>query len=200
MRSRSLVSTVESVSAIQVEEAVIARLKELANDRGLIEELILETVKGQRERTEHVHALLLSKQVEVKKIRQKVSNLTDAISEEDDRLLRRGLTEKLKELQVQLECAEGALKDLKDNSEGGSVADVGSVFSLLKTFKKGFERVDVSLQSEVLRDIVSEIEVQKEGVLVKIFVSSSGNSEKKRPAVCRSLVRSVSNLVEAKQG
>ncbi len=36
-----------------------------------------------------------------------------------------------------------------------------------------------SNQAEVLRDVVAKIEVQKEGVLVKIFVLSGGNLAKK---------------------
>ncbi len=189
---------VETIPAIQVEEAVISRLKELANDRLLIEELARSTIQVQREHFEHEKALLASQEVEVKRLRQKVNNLIDAISEESDKSLRSGLTGKLRELQTQLEQGETAILELKEaSSNGGNVADVSSVFMLLKAFKSGFDKVDVSLQAEVLRDVVAEIEMRKEGIHVKIFGLSGRNLAKKRPAVSRSRVRSVFNLVEA---
>lgn len=188
---------IETVSAIKVEEAVIARLKELANDRALVEALARNTVREQQQQFEHERKLLVVQESEVRKLRQKVDNLMEAIAEESDKTVRAGLTGKLRELQAQFERSEAVVIELRGrSSEGGNVADVSSVFALLKAFKTGFELVDVSLQAEVLRDVVAEIEVQKEGVLVKIFGISGGNLTKKRPAMCRSSVRTVSNLVD----
>lgn len=101
---------------------------------------------------------------------------------ETDRTVRSSLGGKLRELQTQLAHTEAAILE-KQSTDGGSVADVSSVFTILKAFKNGFEKVDVSLQAEILRDVVAEIEVQREGVLIKIFGLSGGNLAKKRPAV-----------------
>lgn len=171
---------VENISAIQVEEAVISRLKELANDRLMIEELARNTVSEARESFEHQKALIASQEAEVKKLRQKVSNLLESIAEENDKGLRAGLTGKLKDLQGQLELSESSILELRSNELAGNVADVSSVFTLLKAFKNEFDKADISLQAEVLRDIVGEIEVRKEGVLVKIFGLSAGNLTKKK--------------------
>ena len=123
--------------------------------------------------------------------------LSDVLSEESDKSLRSGLTGKLRELQTQLEQGETAVLELKEtSSHGGNVADVSSVFMLLKAFKRGFDKVDVSLQAEVLRDVVAEIEMRKEGIQIKIFGLSGGNLAKKRLAVSQSRVRTVSNLVD----
>jgi hypothetical protein len=186
---------VENISAIQVEEAVVTRLKELANDRLLIEELALSTVRQQRERFDNQKALLAIQEAEGKKLKLRVNNLIEAIADETDRTLRASLGGKLRELQAQLAHTEAAILE-KQSTDGGSVADVSSVFAILKAFKNGFEKVDVSLQAEVLRDVVAEIEVQREGVLIKIFGLSGGNLAKKRPAVCRSGVRTVYDLVD----
>jgi hypothetical protein len=151
----------------------------------------------QREQIEHQKALLSTQEMEAKKLRQKVDNLMDAISDESDKSLRAGLTAKLRELQTQLEHSEASASELRaSSSAGGNVADVSSVFALLKAFKNGFDKVDVSLQAEVLRDVVAGTEIQKEGIQVKIFGLSGGNLNKKRPAGCRSRVRSVFNLVD----
>jgi hypothetical protein len=190
---------VETISAIQLEEAVIARLKELANDRLLVEELARTTVRQQAEQFQHQKAFLGVQEAEVKKLRQKVDNLMEAIAEESDRAIRSGLTGKLREMQKQLEVSEAAILELREHSAtGGSVADVSSVFALLNSFKNGFDKADVSLQAEVLRDVVAEIEVQKEGVKVKVFGLSGGTagilaknysigSPSAKPAVCGSV-------------
>ncbi len=173
----------------------MTRLKELANDRLLIEELALSTVRQQRERFDNQKALLALQEAEVKKLKLKVNNLMEAIADETDRTVRASLGGKLRELQTQLAHSEAAILE-KQSTDGGSVADVSSVFTILKAFKNGFEKVDLSLQAEILRDVVAEIEVQREGVLIKIFGLSGGNLAKKRPAVCRSGVRTVYDLVD----
>ena len=186
---------VENVSAIQLEEAVIARLRELANDRPLIEELALSTVKEARERAAHQNALFASQDAEKKRVQQKIANLMEAVADEGDKTLRAGLTAKLRELQVQFEMLEASVLQ-NQGSDTGNVADVSSVFTLLKSFRKDFEKADVSVQAEVLKDVVAGIEVQKDGIQVRLFGLNTENPSKKRAATNRSPVRSVFKLVE----
>lgn len=77
------------------------------------------------------------------------------------------------------ELAEASMLAMKQEESSGNVADVSSVFKLFKTFRSGFEKVDVSLQTEILRNMVAEIEVRKTGVQVKIFGLSPGNVSNK---------------------
>lgn len=185
--------TIENVSAVQLEEAVIGRLRELANDRILIEELALKMVKEARELAAHQKSLMAIQENEKKRIQQKIANLIEAVADEGDRTLRAGLAAKLRELQEQFQVLEASL--LQNNgAEGGNVADVSSVFSLLKSFRKDFEKADVSVQTEILKDVVAGIDVQRDGIQVKVF----GNELKSlgEPAANRSPVRSVFNLVE----
>lgn len=188
---------VENISAIQIEETVIVRLRELANDRILIEELAKNMVRSARETFEHKKSLALVRENDRKRLQQKVNNLLESIAETDDKIIRNGLTSKLRELQDQLEKIELTIGDLGvDIEDSGSVVDVGSVFLLLKIFRSEFEKTDISVQTEILRDIIAEISVKEDGILIKIFGLSSDNTTKKRPAMSRSGVRTVSKLVD----
>jgi hypothetical protein len=189
---------IESVSAVQVEEAVIARLRQLANDRPLVEALARNLARETVARSEHQKALLSSHLQEKRRLEQKVANLLETISETDNKAIRNSLTTKLSELQDQLEKIEIVVSRLKnEDRQSGNVLDVSSAFSLLKAFKNQFEKADASIQAEILKNVVAGIEVREDGILVKIFGSNSGNPLGIRPAVSRSGVRPVFNLVEA---
>ena len=104
------------------------------------------------------------KEEEYRKLKSKVDNLFEAISDEEDKIVRKSLTGKLKELQEELEKLELAISNFKAEQNtafsgigGGNVVDLSSVFMLLKSFKTGFEKADVSLQSEILRDLIHQI-------------------------------------------
>lgn len=92
----------------------------------------------------------------------------EAVADEGDKTLRASLTAKLRELQGQFEMLEASVLQNK-GSDTGNVADVSSVFTLLKSFRKDFEKADVSIQAEVLKDVVAGIEVQKDGIQVRLF-------------------------------
>ena len=147
------------------------------------------------------------KEEEYRKLKSKVDNLFEAISDEEDKIVRKSLTGKLKELQEELEKLELAISNFKAEQNtafsgigGGNVVDLSSVFMLLKSFKTGFEKADVSLQSEILRDLIHQIIVQENGIKVKLYAVSGGFSSRKNQsngvASCRTAVRSAFKLVE----
>ncbi|MBX2986288.1 MAG: recombinase family protein [Bdellovibrionaceae bacterium] len=186
---------VENVPAVQVEEAVVGRLKELAKDKLLIEELARESAKLSLRSTKSNSDMLELRESEAVKLRTKVHNLVEAIEDESDKVARKGLTARLSNLQVQLEQCEGyILKAREELNRNSNVVDVKSVFSLLKAFRSEFDKIDISMQAEVLKDIVAEIEVHPDGIQVKYIGLGSGNT--KGPASSRSFVRSVSKLVD----
>ncbi len=144
---------------------------------------------------------------EHRKLKLKVDNLFEAISEEEDKTIRKSLTGKLKEFQEELEKLELTISNFKTEQHGsrlgnggGSVVDLSSVFMLLKSFKIGFEKADVSLQSEILKDLIHQIIVQEDGIKVKLYAVSGGISSLKNGsnqlAVRSAGVRTAFKLVE----
>lgn len=116
---------IENVPALQIEEALISRLKDLSSDRDLVAELVKSTLSGKRESLEHEKSVIAVKEQERRKLERKLKNLYDTISEEDDRDLRAGLSKKAKETKHALDQTELVLVDLKrEYQESNNVVDI----------------------------------------------------------------------------
>lgn len=162
---------VENVSAPILEEAIISRLKDLSKDKKLIAEIAKASSSESKSKLEHQKSLMATKEQERRKLDQKLKNLYETISETDDKELRAGLTEKAKEVRVQLNQADMAFEVLKSEySRSSNVVDVSVAFEYLKVFRDGaFETQPVSVQAEFLRNRIKRIVVQDDGVVVEIY-------------------------------
>ena len=170
-------------------------------------QLVHSSVNESGFKREHQKALLLSKEQERRKLAQKLDNLFELISEEEDGILRSGLAAKAKEIQIHKDQVEGSLMILKEEHarSASNVIELGSAFQILKKFRENFESADVAAQTEILRDIVKKIVVKTDKVVAEfygsapIFVGMSsfgGHQKLKNPAgSTRSGVRTVSKLV-----
>ena len=162
---------IENIPAIQLEEAVIARLKDLSNDRATIKALTQSSASEGAAKLEHQKALIASKEQERRKLEQKLKNLYEAISDEADRDLRLALSEKTKDTKKLLDEAELALHDLKrDYDQANNVVDISNVMQLLKVFKEGaFEALSVAAQAEILKERVRRLVVRENGIYVEVY-------------------------------
>ena len=203
---------IENIPALALEEAIVSRLKELSGDKELVKELVKLSYSESSSRGEHQNALLLTKEQERRRLGQKLDNLYDMISEEQDKSLRAGLAEKAKEIQIQKEQTENSLMMLKEEKarSESNVIDLGAAFEILKMFRSGggFERQPVAAQAEILRDVVKRIVVQSDKIVAEfygakpIFIGLGGandeNLKNELPTgYTRSGVRTVSKLVGA---
>lgn len=202
---------IENVPALQIEEALISRLKDLSSDRDLIAELVKSTLSGKRESLEHEKAVIAVKEQERRKLDQKLKNLYDTISEEDNRDLRAGLPEKAKETKRSLDQTELVIVDLKrEYQASNNVVDISGAMEVVRVFReKAFDAQPVAPQSEILKSRVRRIVIRENGVHVEILgrfpersVLLSQSPDKKIPtaiplAGSRSGVLTVSKLVEA---
>lgn len=129
---------VENISAPRLEEAIIARLKDLSDDRDLLKELARASSSESQSKREHQKSLLAAKEQERRKLEQKLNNLYESIAEEDDKVTRKGLSGKATEVQMQLEENVAVLAGLKSEYENHrNVVNVESAFEYLKIFKNG---------------------------------------------------------------
>jgi site-specific DNA recombinase len=201
---------IENVPALQLEEALIARLKDLSTDRDLVLELIRSTSSDSKGKLEHQKTLMAVKEQERRKLEQKVKNLYDAISEESDREVRAGLSQAAKEAIQQLELAKNALEDIKrDYDQSNNVVDISDAMEFIRVFNDGaFDAQPVAAQAEILKNRVRRIVVRDNGVYVEVFGRPpepilrliDGGLKKENPTQSpegsRSGVRTVSKLVE----
>ncbi len=202
---------VETIPALDLEEAIVARLRELAHDKTLVARLVKESANSSQGRLEHERSLLAAKEQERRKVQLKLDNLLEAISEETDKGLRAALSEKAKDFHAQLEQVESALFTLKTESSRASsnVIDLNIAFGMLKAFREGFDKQPISIQAEILKDVVRRIVVHSDKIVaefygakpVQISLAGDGLLDKQKyepaSAALRSPVRTVFKLVEA---
>ena len=162
---------IENIPALQLEEAIVSRFKELSRDRDLVAELAKSTASVSLEKKEHQKSLLAAKEQERRKIKQKLDNMHDAIGETDDKTLRGALSRKAIEVQIELEQVEQGIEILRiDYANSCNVVDISDVMELIKIFRTGgFDALDVSDQTEMLKGRIRRIVVHIGKVYVEIY-------------------------------
>ena len=164
---------IETIPAVVLEEAIVERLRELSHDKSLMAKLVTSSASEAQERLEHQRSLLSTKEQERRKVQLKLDNLLEAISEETDRGLRGSLSEKAKDFRVQLDQVEAALMSLKEECSKASsnVVNLNLAFGILKSFRQGFQKQPISVQAEILNDVVKRIVVHSDKVVAEFYGS-----------------------------
>ena len=165
---------IENVPAVQLEEAVVSRMKDLSTDRNLVHELVKSMASTNQGQEGHKKALIAAKEQECKKLGMRLSNLYDAISEESDRDLRAGLSQRAKETKALSDQAEAALGELRHDLETTSnVVDIGNVMEFIRIFREAFDTQPLSVQAEILRHRIRRLVVREGGIYVEVFGGKS---------------------------
>ncbi len=162
----------ERIPALGLEEAVISRLTELARDRNLILELAKSTEGNAQARVTQIEGLISFKTQERRKLEQANATLFQALTEAPGEATRKLLMDKIEESAKMLAGIEAELVDLNAERDGASssVIDLKSVFELIKTFGRDFNKAPPSTQREALRDFIHKIVVSEEGVTLEYYV------------------------------
>ena len=162
---------IENVPAPILEEAIVSRMKDLSGDRKIIAELVRLTSSKSQANTDLQKSLIAAKEQERRKLEQKIGNLLEAISEENDRDLRMSLTNMTKDLKSQLDQTTAAIVGLKQDYEHScKVVDITEALKLIQIFKTGaFDALPVSTQAEILKERIRRIVVQENGLYVEYF-------------------------------
>jgi site-specific DNA recombinase len=194
---------IENIPSIALEEAVIARVKDLSQDRALVKQIAASTNSQGREKIEHQKALLSGKEQERRKVEQRVKNLQEAIADETDRALRLSLAQTARESQGRLDELDSLIAELKgDYARISNVVDISNVMSILKDFREGaFDALPVSAQADILKSRIRRIVVRENGIYVEIFgakteLGPSPIGKVSKPGTTVSKVRTVFKLAE----
>ncbi len=204
----------ESISAPQLEEAVLAGLKRLKEDQKLLKSLIYENNEGKFKNSSYKDGLIQSVKEKHKAIRSKIEGIISAISEAPKAKSTKILMKKLEELESEKEVLEEEIGSLVQERKmiSSNIIDLRSAFSLLRAFNKKFPNLPPRQQREVLKNILRKVVVAREGIYVECYGlaptqnfhldSKQKNSifqENKERELNRSWVRPLSRLV-AREG
>ena len=203
----------ESIPAVQVEEAVIARLSLLAKDKALLMELLKSNTHHMAGRLEQLDALVLSKDQERRRIEKHIDGIMLSMADAGASS-RKLLTQKLDEtvdLKTAIENEVRSLKEQKSNLKG-SVIELNDAVRVIRAFLKGFDKRPVHEQKEILKDVMRSITVHPDKLVLEIYGKEAedeipfnvneglpseiagGSSE---PEHCRTAVRTAFRVVEA---
>ncbi len=201
----------ESISAPQLEEAVLAGLKRLKEDQKLLKSLIYENNEGKFKNSSYKDGLIQSVKEKHKAIRSKIEGIISAISEAPKAKSTKILMKKLEELESEKEVLEEEIGSLVQERKmiSSNIIDLRSAFSLLRAFNKKFPNLPPRQQREVLKNILRKVVVAREGIYVECYGlaptqnfhldSKQKNSifqENKERELNRSWVRPLSRLVD----
>lgn len=160
----------ENIPAVQVEEAVIARLSILAKDKQLLMELLKSNTSHMAGRLEQLDSLIFSKEQERRRVEKHIDGIMFSMAEAGTSS-RKLLTQKLDEsvdLKTAIENEIRSLKDQKSNLKG-SVIELNDAVRVIRAFIKGFDKRPVHEQKEILKDVMRSITVHPDKLVLEIY-------------------------------
>ncbi len=161
----------ENVKATELEQAVIASLRELARDRKLVAKLVATSHQRGHEQLSHKQELINSKEQDRRKNEQEIRNLIAAIAEGQGEIARQVLTQRIEELTIAGKALESDLILLREdlNQAKSNVIDCSEAFEILRIFREEFDRLAPVEQANHLKNIVRSIVIKPDQTLLEVF-------------------------------
>ncbi len=167
----------ERIPALLLEELIIERLSILSQDKDLLRELALASRKNFGDKIESTKSLLLSKEQQKRKSKERIEGLIEAVAFSTGSIdAKQLLVQKIDEENDSLKRIETELEVLKQEqrSMDPDLIDLESVFKLLASFRKSFQTKPGHLQSEILKDIIHRVTI---GTNDKIILEYFGSKQ-----------------------
>lgn len=168
----------ENVNAVELEEAVIASLRELAKDRKLVAKLIATSHENGHRQLAHKLELINSKEQDRRKNEQEINNLVAAIAEGKEAITRQVLSQKIEELTISGKALESELMLLREDLKQAksNVIDCSEAFETLRIFREEFDSLPPGEQASQLKNIVHGIVIKPDETVVEVFGSGPESS------------------------
>ncbi|MCM2282271.1 MAG: recombinase family protein [Bdellovibrionaceae bacterium] len=160
----------ENIPAVQIEEAVIQRLKVLSRDTALLTE-ILKANGNQREgRIEQLNSLIQSKEQDRRRLEKQIDGIVVGMAEAGE-ASRKLLTKKLDESMSLKDSVEAEIRNLKQEKANAALAivDLTDALKVLREFQKGFDSRPLTEQKEILKDVMKRIVVHPTKLVCEIY-------------------------------
>ncbi len=155
----------ERVPAVQLEELVIGRLMELAGNKEVLAQLVVNAQGKNKGETGEIDRLLASREQERREKLRLKSNLLRAIANNPDKNTG-PLLDQIAAYDTEIIQIENSMSELRDQKthEQASVIDAGYVFKLFRGFQRDFSKKPAHVQKSIIRDVVRRVSVDRDGV------------------------------------
>jgi hypothetical protein len=149
----------ERIPALELEAAMLARLRLLAKNPKLIAQIAHDSKQEGVQGTPNLEKLIELKKSEITDIKAKISNLAERIAALPKEFPAEGLFENLQMLEATKEAARTGLKDLESELKAGrQIVDMEYVFKALQLFNKGeFSELTPTEQKDLIDGFVYRI-------------------------------------------
>jgi site-specific DNA recombinase len=160
----------ERIPAINLENAVLGRLRFLSKNRPVLLQMAHDSQQTAEHKTPNIEKLIALKKAELKENRQKISNLGDRIADLPKGVSADGLIEKLQELELKKADLSHGLESLEIELESKSdVIDLEYVFKILQLVNKDFSKLPAAIQKDLIEDIVYRLTLNRNKIHAEYY-------------------------------
>ncbi len=146
---------------------IIDRLQELQRTPKLLTALVERSKDGFTDATKETDQLIASKRQERLKASRQLGNLSNVLAEAPEGIQVKTLLTKISDIEGLCEQLDQAIADLEQQRAGSpsQVIKEDHVLKIFRAFNKGFGKLPVQEQRELIRRAVSRITVSNEGIV-----------------------------------
>lgn len=164
----------ESIAALPLEEAIIARLDLLSRDRQLLATLIKSSKGNSQEEIERTEKLILSKIAEKSALKGKLDSTTSILSENINAASKDLLVAQLNDEANRLRGIDQEIESLKNTKASlfSNVVHLGDAFELMRIFRERFSSRSADEQADVLNDFIHRVVVYSDKTGIEYYMSS----------------------------
>lgn len=192
----------ERIPALELESAMLARLRLLAKDPKLAAQIAKDSQRTMGHGTQNNENLIGIKKAEISETKSKISNLAERIASLPKDFPTDGLLESLQKLESKKEAAIAGLKALEAEAQSANqLVDVQFVFKYLQIFNRNeFDRLTPLEQRELIDGFVHRITVGKNKIHAQYYGQADADLFDRKGSESKGGKKGKINLEEPRTG
>ena len=152
---------IKRVRSTPLEEAVLARIKQLTKDKTLLLKLVEESNRRSSKTLPKIESLIASCEQQRRKVAYKLESLADRLSELPKEVSGQAIYDKIKILEEEHGQIEAEMKRLREERDGykTKIIDVRPLFDFIKTINQKLPKLSKHMQRDILKRLISKITI-----------------------------------------
>ena len=161
----------ERLPAVRLEEAVVARVLELARDKKLLTKIVADSGDKAVDHSQELDQLIASREQERRNLDRMIDNLLGALADLPTGVNAKTILGKVAEYEKQRDQVAGTLGELRAERAGkrGKVIQLDQVQRLFRLFQKDFSGRPAQEQRDILREVVKSVTVLENGLRILYY-------------------------------